>query len=451
MRPHGRNQSSGQCSGFEFQPTTNPDTRNLSRIPLKAGAPLSAVEASRTGENKISTQGTDKLNHWFQTGKLVRPSAEALNFVDLTRALAQLGGVEGVAGGAGAAKLRRIIGDAEHYLFVLVDGLGVAQSRKLPSGSFLRSRMVEELQAVCFTTTAAALTTLATGQWPCAHGIPGWWTYLGDKGISAAVLPFQERSSERPLQELGLDINELFPAPSFWAGFKSGTKSFLPAEIADSPYSRYASGEQARIGYAGLAEAIVKTRESVLNAAGPSFTYLYLPQLDALAHKKGTEDLGYRDLLTAIDEHLDVLARSLAGRARLVITGDHGGVNVAPEKKFVLAQNDALGSRLQCPPTGEPVAPIFHVKAGQEKAFASEFNDRFGEYFALLTPDEIEEMRFLGPAELTPVMHQRMGTFAGIAGRPAVFYVRPWDEGVENVGFHGGLTGTEIHIPLILA
>ena len=34
MQTYGRNQISGQCSGFRFQQTINPDTRNLTPLSL---------------------------------------------------------------------------------------------------------------------------------------------------------------------------------------------------------------------------------------------------------------------------------------------------------------------------------------------------------------------------------------------------------------------------------
>jgi hypothetical protein len=141
----------------------------------------------------------------------------------------------------------------------------------------------------------------------------------------------------------------------------------------------------------------------------------------------------------------------LAGRARVVISADHGQVDVPPERRFVLPADDPLRARLVCPPTGEPTVPVFHVIEGEQSAFAAEFDERFGEHFVLLPTAEAERMRLFGPGALSPRMRRRLGSFVGVAAEPAVFYIAPCDTGAKNVGVHGGLRAAEMFVPLILA
>ena len=153
----------------------------------------------------------ERVRRWFDTGRLVRPSADVINFVDLVRALAHLSGAEDMETVPGVKELCRRIGHAENYIFVLVDALGVDLIQKLPEKAFLRTHMIDQLQSVFLSTTATALSALATGQWPCAHGVPGWWTYLEESDISVITLPFRERSTERTLEEFGISMEDLFP------------------------------------------------------------------------------------------------------------------------------------------------------------------------------------------------------------------------------------------------
>ena len=65
----------------------------------------------------------ERVRRWFDTGRLVRPSADVINFVDLVRALAHLTGAEDMETGPGVKELCRKIGHAENYIFVLVDDI----------------------------------------------------------------------------------------------------------------------------------------------------------------------------------------------------------------------------------------------------------------------------------------------------------------------------------------
>jgi hypothetical protein len=366
-------------------------------------------------------------------------------------ALAHLTGLEEPEPSPGAASLCRQIGEADHYLFVLIDGLGMDLLHRVPGRSFLRSNLVEPLQAVFLSTTATALTTLATAQWPCSHSVPGWWTHLQDRGITAVTLPFVERFTKKPLAELGMSGEDLFIQPSFWPRLQHTPLSILPEELVETTFSIYACGGTARAGYKDLRKAIKTARDAVLGASGPQMTYLYLPQVDKLCHDKGPEHDAVRDLVWVLDQQISDLVHGLAGRARIVITADHGQVQVPAAKHFLLREEDSLLSHLQCPPSGETNVPIFHVHPGHESSFAAEFSERFGRHFILLTGQDIERLRLLGPGDLSPAMRARMGTFVGIAQEPACLcFGSPEESGSENNGIHGGLSPAEMMVPLII-
>ncbi len=394
----------------------------------------------------------DKLTDWFKTGPGIRPSAEEPNFVDLVRGLFYLAGVEEVRPDLGSEKISRMIGEAEHHLFILIDGLGADQMKILPDNGFLNTHLDRNLQSLFLSTTATAMTTLATGKWPCSHGVPGWWMYLAEPDLSVVTLPFVERMSNEPLERFGLAREDLFPEPSLWPKIKKKVNPILPAQIAESTYTRYSFGSIRKTGYRDLDEAMRITFQVISNASEPSLTYLYLPQFDAAVHENGTGHEKARECLMAIDGRIRELHEKLSGKARFVISSDHGMIDVPEERKFVLSMDDPLMEHLRCVPSGEPSVPIFHVHPGYENQFSAYFNTEFGEYFILLRPDQIERMRLLGPHPLSDVMKKRLGSFMAIATRPTVIYVSSEDNPIQlHVGYHGGLSRGEMYIPLILA
>ena len=396
--------------------------------------------------------GSSRLQAVFDSGALVRPSAAVPNFVALVRSLLSLAGGRAPPSDPQVEELKRRIGHADRFLFVLIDGMGLSQVAGLPTGSFLRRHLDREFQAVFLSTTAAALTTLATAEWPAVHCVPGWWTRLDPWGVDAVALPFEERGTGRPLEELGVSARLFFPVSSAWPDLRPAPLSILPAGIVQSTYTRYATGGSPREGYRTLDEALAMARETGLGSSGRRLTYLYLPQLDSVSHEAGTGHVRTRELLSALDRLCAALCREVSGRVRVVITADHGQTDVPGERVFVLPRGDRLARRLRCQPSGEPSVPIFHVRSGQEEAFAEEFRSRLGEHFILLTPEEVAQEDMLGPGLLAPLMRERLGSFVGIPLRPSKLYLQPCGEcHPEHVGTHGGLTAAEMQIPLILA
>jgi len=393
----------------------------------------------------------EKLDLWFDAGRLVRPTADAPHFADLVMSLFNLTGVGALDIRPGIEAISQRIGQADHYVLVLVDGMGSCQLSRLTSEAFLRRHHVADLQAVFFSTTSAALTTLATGQYPGQHAVPGWWVYLDDRDVSTIALRFQERLTERSLAEMGVSPGELFTVPSRWPTMRYTPLSVLPLPYLGSVYTQYSTGGTACLGYSDLPQAMTLVRKTVFGARGPSFTYLYLPQLDEVSHQRGPNDERVYHQLRILEAALAGLAEAITDQARLIIVADHGQGEVTEDSRFILPSGDTLLSHLRCRPTGEPTTPIFHVRPGHEEAFAVEFTARFGDHFALLSLEEVDRLRLMGPAALSPLMRRRMGTYMGIANRPSRFYIEPCDRHADHPGVHGGLTPEEMTVPLIIA
>jgi predicted AlkP superfamily pyrophosphatase or phosphodiesterase len=105
-----------------------------------------------------------------------------------------------------------VIGASEHIVFVLLDGLGMNTLSRLPQDSFLPATYRMTLSATCPSTTACALTSVATADYPNHHGITGWFTHLPELDATIIPLPFIERFSRQPLTERGLRPEDVIAA-----------------------------------------------------------------------------------------------------------------------------------------------------------------------------------------------------------------------------------------------
>ncbi len=402
----------------------------------------------------MSTRPSDvaRLRGWFSDGTLVDPAGPGANLVDLSRALASLCGVPGLELSAEAEGLRELVGESRHVVLVLIDGLGLEQLERCPGDGFLRSHVAAETRSVFLSSTAPALTSLYTGEFPSRHGVLSWWLRLPEHELTATILPFIERFGEKDLRELGVDPDAVLSCPALIGKMSHRPLAVLPEGLVGSVYSTYSCGNTEQAGYAEIADGFDVAAERVAGSSGPTFTYLYLPQADGVGHEDGCDDGKVFQLLAAYDSLLASLAGRLAGEARVIVTGDHGLQDVPDERVFFLEEEDPMAGALSCPPSGEPTVPFFHVRDDRAEEFAAAFRERWGGDFALLTRAEVEELELMGPGRLSPAAAARIGDLVAVPRRAASLRWRPKSGNVRvHRGEHGGLTPAETRVPLILA
>jgi hypothetical protein len=390
-----------------------------------------------------------RLLGWFESGELVRPDATAPNLIDLSLAMAHLCGVEDIELTSNGRAIAEAIGASDHYVFVLLDGFGMHLAETLRPDDPLSEHLLMELRTVFPTSTAPALTSLATGAWPAEHAVPGWWTHLPEAALTSTILPFAERFSERPLSEFGLLPGGVFPTAVLPGRYRRQCLWVSPKTISGSVYSRYSSAEAARFGYRSLAAAVSAVVDHITSAPGPTYTYVYVPFIDTAEHEHGPESGQTKRALDHARARLRTLMSSLEGRARIVVTADHGQIERG--ERVIFDRADPLMKMLVAPPSCEPRAAAFHVQPRSADAFASGFRARYGDRFALLTIDEVDELRLLGPMPLSNGTRRRLGDMMAIPrGREAILY-EPKKELLAMRGFHGGLLPHEVRVPLIVA
>jgi hypothetical protein len=393
--------------------------------------------------------GAQRLLDWFDAGVLLRPDHTRPNLVAVSHAMLSLCGARDVALDAPARMLSDAVGRHEHYVFVLCDGIGMDLVETLAPDSFLRRHLAIELQATFPSSTAPALTSLATRLWPVQHAVPFWWTRLPEHDLTATILKYVERFSERPLQEFGVEPNAAFPAPCALPLMQRSAAAVLPAYIAGSTTSRYLYEGARVVAYKHLRGAIDAIDEHVSMATAPTYTYWYIPHVDAAEHEHGTRSPKVRRVLTHVDHALRDLARSLAGQARLVLTADHGLTDIAPGGKRSIGERDRIMEHLLAPPAGEPRVPSFSVREGHGEAFVAAFEQEYGDEWALISIDEAHEMGLFGPEAISEAARPRLGDFIALSASATEIAYDAKPEGLH--GSHGALTAAEMRIPLVLA
>ena len=397
-------------------------------------------------------ESIDRLRTWISEGTLLK--SEGRTSISLNRAVASLCGAEPPGPSDDAmAPLAEEIGGYDHYLYVLVDGLGMNQKPNFPPGGFFDTYFHSPLRSVFPSTTAAALTSLFSGLWPAQHGIVGWFTHLPDRGHTIIPLRALERFTERSIEQLSIELQEVIQGTSLFPAYKRACTTYTFRKFKSGQYAEWAHDGNHVEGYRSLKNAVKRIKRNLSSPSEPSFSYLYLSEIDHLSHLHGWNAPEVLHEMREADRQLKRIRKLLPDSVRMIVTADHGHINVPKERHEILYPSDPLLRFLECPPSGESRVPLFHVKPGHEQQFTGAFAERFHLDFALITPDDAETLGLYGPVPLSEATRSRVGSYIGISPEAdAIEYVyEDGAPGIGHIGMHGGMSTDEVEVPLFLA
>ena len=180
-------------------------------------------------------------------------------------------------------------------------------------------------------------------------------------------------------------------------------------------------------------------------AADRSLTYVYAPEVDVAAHATGIASTAWTTALEDVDAAVGDFARGLGRDAGLLVTGDHGGLDIAADDHVIL--DPALLEDVRHV-SGEPRCLALHVEPG---ASVAAVRDRWqvaeGSRAWISTRDEAIAAGFFG--DVDPDVLPRIGDVIVAARKRVAYYLDENDRGRGMVGQHGSLTPDEMNIPLL--
>jgi Type I phosphodiesterase / nucleotide pyrophosphatase len=330
------------------------------------------------------------------------------------------------------------VGEARQIVLLVLDGLGAEQLQERSAlAPVLRSAAGTAITTVAPSTTACALTSLVTGRTPAEHGMVGYRVALDGEVMN--VLQWTIR---------GVDARVRVPAPTFQP-FES-----FPGSIGSVPVpvvTRYDYGPTgftaAHLGHAELhrwhTPAGLVTAVGQLAAAGAPFVYAYYEGIDKIAHAQGLGPY-YDDELRATDRLVADVLDVLPAGAALVVTADHGQVEVGGSIE-VLGPEIMGGLDLI---SGEGRFRWLHVRPGAERDVLDTAAALYGELAWVRTREQIIEAGWLGGVP-SPAVAARLGDIALVPFVSTAF-LDPADTGELRLqARHGSLTSAEMMVPLL--
>jgi predicted AlkP superfamily pyrophosphatase or phosphodiesterase len=324
---------------------------------------------------------------------------------------------------------------AKAVTVVFIDGLGSHQIRQRAGHSPWLASQQGSGYSVFPSTTAAGITSFATGMWPGQHGIVGHQAYdrfLGQGGNMLtgwnADLLAREWQSQPPLSQLateaGVSVRVIAHSEYQTTGFTEITMRGAEFVAADDISDRF---------------------DRALSLSDHGVNYLYIAELDKVAHRYGWQSRQWVEAYERVATEAERFVRA-RGEMAVVVTADHGLIDTESDRRFFL--DEALQSFELEFFGGDTRAAYLYVKSAKLEHIEQALS---GYSFALSVHslDELVSAGWLGPVE-APAM-QRLPDFILLAKSNYTLFHSAFSKpkSAEMVAHHGGLTPEETQVPLL--
>ena len=344
--------------------------------------------------------------------------------------------------GGDAAMARLGVPPSERVCVVLVDGLGqLMLTERAGHAPFLRGLLPagEVLTAGYPSTTAASLGLFGTGRAAGRTGLAGYTVRNPATGGLANLVswagagPTEEWQREPSIFTLivraGASVTTVGPAKFAGSGLTAAALSggdYLAAE-----------GLDARVDL------------TVGRLARPGLVYLYWGAVDKIGHHSGWQSTDWADALAETDRDLARLARSLPAGTLLMITADHGMVDVDHDQLVDVATTPALAADVELI-AGEPRATHVYLTPGAAPAALARWTATLGDSALVVLRDDAVAAGWFGPVadHVLGIIGDLVVAARGEAG--VVDSRTQTPHSLRLRGMHGSLTPGEMLVPLLV-
>jgi hypothetical protein len=315
----------------------------------------------------------------------------------------------------------------------LIDGLGwttlEAHRSLLPHLAALDGHAIT---TVAPSTTASALTSLATGLTPAEHGIVG----------------FRMRIERAVLNVLRWQVDEGPPPDPFVVQRQDG---FLgrPVPVVTKSEFRMTKFTDAHlrgtrfVGWTTTATLVQQCRRLI--GEGEPLVYAYYPGVDSVAHEFGLHDEFFRAELIAADRLVGDLVDALPPNVTVLVTADHGQVHMGAAGWVGLQPLHSMVDAY----AGDGRFRYLYARRGAAADLLAAARDEYGHQAWVMSRDELIDGGWLGPGPVRTSVRRRIGDVVLAAREPVGFVDPTFPREAGLIAGHGSLTPDEMLVPLL--
>mgnify|MGYP002141965724 CR=1 FL=1 len=334
---------------------------------------------------------------------------------------------------------------AKQAVVVLVDGLGSHNIRERSGHApFLLAALKagKSISAGFPTTTAASISSFATGLAPSESGIVAY--KILDRPSGEVFNMLTGWGDEFPVATW--QPHQTVSQKAVAAGIE--TNVIGAAEYSNSGFTQATMPEVNYIAAKGISQSF-DAASKLLVGSQPSLTYLYVPYLDQCAHQYGWQSPKWSELLEELDSSMRQLSLGLRKGQGVLLTADHGVVDIPFANHIYLDEIPELAGQLEFV-GGDTRAPMLYLKSPEAQSSVQEaLERRLNSVAWVLSREQLLDAGWYGP--MSDDVAARLGDITIVAKSNVVFYERNFAsaKSLKMVGHHGAMSSEELQIPLI--
>lgn len=359
--------------------------------------------------------------------------------------------------------LNSLLGSEQVILFV-IDGLGYKQlleARNTWLSQILKDRRI---MTVFPSSTPSALTTFHSGLSPREHGLLEWNMYLWEIHQNIQTIPYIKQGTNEPVSpELpGILLNkqtvyEQLIEISVQANY------YIDNAHTESVYTTATSRGSRINGYTSKEDLATKLLTNIThnNKLGvKAYHFVHWAKVDSSGHQFGPTSPEYTasisEISTLIKQSLiDTLRASDIDNVALIITSDHGQINVEEQHTYLLDEstyslliNDHTEIVL---PSGGARSVFLNVKSGNVPVLIEKLRSKLTGKAIVTNTHGDEVKKLFGHYKEHEQFTKRIGNILILPeDNVTIWHDFLGSESYRVKGDHGGLSEDEIYVPLIV-
>jgi hypothetical protein len=361
----------------------------------------------------------------------------------------------GVRGAVDRLELADFVGDIDRVAVLLVDGLGWHLLPELAGdapllASVLAGGVGRLSRLVCTfpSTTPTSLVSLGTGARPGEHGILGFTLNIPGTDRVLTHVRWRPTPTWDPpphqwqplptwfarLQRAGVSARALLPASFIGSGLTDAASG--GAQLVPTHHNQHHNDDYAR-------------RMTDELRAAPGLVYGYIADLDNAAHAFGIGSPPWHEAAAGVDALLTRLVETLPVNAALLVTADHGGLNVPADARVDLDIDPRLGHGVRVV-AGDPRVRYLHTEPGATADVQATWTEVADGWAQVYSREQAVATGMFGP--VSPAHLARIGDVVVVCNGDAAVLATGHEpaESARLIGFHGAATEAEMAIPLML-
>ncbi|MSS45605.1 alkaline phosphatase family protein [Cutibacterium sp. WCA-380-WT-3A] len=330
--------------------------------------------------------------------------------------------------------------DATRYVLLLVDGMGRDNLEQFYHLAPILSDMQKCHDLTCQvpSTTATSLSCIGTGTVPGRHGVAGY-TFRAPSGRAMNALSWANGDDPEIIQPhptafealvaAGVTVSSVGPARFQRSGLTRASlrgPQFIPIHDEDD-----------------VDERVDKTVRAS-RSGDVSLTYVYERSLDHVGHGEGWQSSAWRSRLMWVDNLVGALLDELDPGTVLVVTADHGMIDVPGDHRVMVEDEGGLLADVDLL-AGEP--RFRHIYTRHPDDVAQRWQRVLGDRAQIVIGDHAVAAGLFGRVDAST--RSRFGDVLAITRSDWAIMSRATPKELTLVGMHGSLTRCEMRVPLL--